>query len=552
MLDNLREGVLKPDIYDPTVNPLYRDMLRHYNVVALPCRVRDPDRKGKVERGVGHAKNTPLKGLRFESLEEAQTYLDHWETRWADTRIHGTTKRQVAAMFAEEKPALQPLPVEPFRYYQYGKRTVNLDGCVEVDAAYYGAPPGWIGRHVQVQWDSHQVRLMDPQTGQLLREHLRQARGRHRIKDEDRPKQTPLTTLQLLSRADKAGAQIGALCRGMHQKDGETAVRRILGVLSLVKKYGAATVEDACGCRPGSRRPRRLPLRAALSGAPPPTVVELAPGRSTDPPAHVVPRLHRRQNQGEQRMNLIELQRALRQLRLGGMAAVLETRLRQAQAEAMAPIDLISCLVSDELTRRSERLLDRRRKQAAFRDPHKTLDNFDFTFNPKMNRSLVFDLATCAFIGKREDALFLGPGGTGKSHLAQAIGQAAIQQNYRVIYRETHVLLEELAEAVVEGKRKQFMESVATVPLLIIDDFGMRKLPLTAAEDLLEIIMRRYERASTLLTSNRPVEDWGKLLGDVAAVTAMLDRILHHGHVLKCGPRSWRTKTATAAAGASQ
>jgi transposase len=246
VLDNLREGVLKPDIYDPTVNPLYRDMLRHYNVVALPCRVRDPDRKGKVERGVGHAKNTPLKGVRFESLEEAQTYLDHWETHWADTRIHGTTKRQVAAMFAAEKPTLQPLPLEPFRYYRYGKRTVNLDGCVEVDAAYYGAPPGWIGRLVQVQWDSHQVRLMDLQTGQLLREHLRQARGRHRIKDEDRPKQTPLTTLQLLTRADKAGAQIGALCRGMHQKDGETAVRRILGVLSLVKKYGTATVEDAC------------------------------------------------------------------------------------------------------------------------------------------------------------------------------------------------------------------------------------------------------------------------------------------------------------------
>ena len=246
VLDNLREGVLKPDIYDPTVNPLYRDMLRHYNVVALPCRVRDPDRKGKVERGVGHAKNTPLKGLRFESLEEAQTYLDHWETRWADTRIHGTTKRQVAAMFAEEKPTLQPLPIEPFRYYQYGRRTVNLDGCVEVDAAYYGAPPGWIGRRVPVQWDSHHVRLMDPHTGQLLREHLLQARGRHRIKDEDRPKQTPPSTLQLLSRADNAGAQIGAVCRSMHQKDGETAVRRILGILSLVKKYGGATVEDAC------------------------------------------------------------------------------------------------------------------------------------------------------------------------------------------------------------------------------------------------------------------------------------------------------------------
>jgi DNA replication protein DnaC len=248
-------------------------------------------------------------------------------------------------------------------------------------------------------------------------------------------------------------------------------------------------------------------------------------------------------------MNLIELQHALRQLRLGGIATVLETRLRQAQTEAMAPIDLISCLVADELTRRGDRLLERRRKQAAFRDPQKTLDHFDFNFNPKMNRSLVFDLATCAFIGKREDALFLGPGGTGKSHLAQAIGQAAIQQGYRVLYREAHVLLDELAEAVVDGARKEYMETLTSVPLLIIDDFGMRKLPLTAAEDLLEIVMRRYERASTLLTSNRPVEDWGKLLGDVAAVTAMLDRILHHGHVLKCGPRSWRTKMAVAPAG---
>jgi DNA replication protein DnaC len=242
-------------------------------------------------------------------------------------------------------------------------------------------------------------------------------------------------------------------------------------------------------------------------------------------------------------MNLIELDRALRQLRLGGMAAVLETRLHQAQTESMAPIDLISSLVSEELVRRSDRLLERRRKQAQFRDSQKTLDNFDFTFNAKMNRSLVFDLATARFIERREDALFLGPPGTGKSHLAQAIGQAAIQQGYRVLYRETHHLLEELAETVIDDTRKQHMELLTTVPLLIIDDLGMRKLPLTVAEDLLEIVMRRYERASTLLTSNRPVEDWGKLLGDAAAITAMLDRLLHHGHVLKCGPRSWRTKT---------
>src|SRR3979409_509538 len=179
-------------------------------------------------------------------------------------------------------------------------------------------------------------------------------------------------------------------------------------------------------------------------------------------------------------MNVIELERALRQLRLGGIAAVLETRLHQAQVEAMAPIDLISCLVSDELTRRTDRLLERRRKQARFRDPDRTLDNFDFSFNPKMNRSMVFDLATGAFIDRREDALFLGPGGTGKSHLAQAIGQAAILQGHKVLYRQTHILLGEVCEATLEGKRKQYMESISSVALLIIDDFGMRKLPQTA------------------------------------------------------------------------
>ena len=536
VLDNLREGVLKPDIYDPTLNPLYRDVLQHYGAVALPCRVRDPDRKGKVESGVGHAQKTPLKGLRFESLEEAQAYLDHWEERWADTRIHGTTKRQVAAMFAEERPALLPLPVEPFRYYHYGERTVHLDGCVEVEAAYYGAPPGWIGRRVQVQWNASHVRLIDPLTGQLLREHLRQQRGRHRIQEQDRPTRTPLTTQQLLRRAEKAGPHIGALCQAMHRNHGEAAVRRILGVLSLTKKYGVASTDEACALaleigacdyhfvRRYLERNPQLPLSLRQVD---PLIRQLTLYRDL---------IENRTHHGEPIMNLIELERALRQLRLGGMAAVLETRLRQAQAEAMAPIDLIACLVSDELTRRTDRLLERRRKQAGFRDPDRTLDNFDFTFNPKMNRSLVFDLATGAFINKREDALFLGPGGTGKSHLAQAIGQAAIQQGYKVLYRETHVLLDELAEAVADGTRKEYMESVATVPLLIIDDFGMRKLPHTAAEDLLEIIMRRYERFSTLLTSNRPVEDWGKLLGDVAAVSAMLDRLLHHGHVLKCGP----------------
>ena len=241
-------------------------------------------------------------------------------------------------------------------------------------------------------------------------------------------------------------------------------------------------------------------------------------------------------------MNLIELQRALRQLRLSGLAAGLELRLLQAQTEKLAPIDFLSTLVGDELLRRQDRLLARRVKQAGFRDVGKTLDTFDFEFNKKMNRRLVFELATGRFITQHEDGLFLGPPGTGKSHLAQALGVAVIQQGHRVLYREAHTLVDELADAQVDGSRKTYLAQLTAVPLLIIDDLGMKKLPHTAAEDLLEIVMRRYERASTLITSNRPVEDWGKLLSDTAAVTALLDRVLHHAHVLTCGPRSWRTR----------
>jgi transposase len=218
VLDNLKEGVVTPDIYDPTLNPLFKDVLAHYSVIAMPCRIKDPDRKGKVESGVGHAQKTPLKGRRFESFEEAQTYLDNWELRWADTRIHGTTKRQVAAMFAEEKPALLPLPIEPFRYYQYGERVVHLDGCVEVEAAYYGVPPGWIGRLVNVQWDHLRVRIVDPATHQLLREHVRQQRGRHRIHPDDNPKRVAQSTAQLLARAARVGTHVGTFCNEIYPK----------------------------------------------------------------------------------------------------------------------------------------------------------------------------------------------------------------------------------------------------------------------------------------------------------------------------------------------
>jgi len=246
VLDNLKEGVIKPDVYDPELNPLYRDMLAHYGVVAIPARVRHPDRKGKVERAVGHAQGTPLQGMRFETLDDAQAHLDQWSERWADTRIHGTTKRQVAAMFCEEKPSLKALPLEPFRYYRHGARVVHLDGCVEVEAAYYSLPPGWIGKRVTVQWNHTWVRILDPHSGELVREHRTKPRGWRTVHPSDRPPKTPIGTLRLLSRANSAGASIGLLCEEIHRRNGQAGVRRIQGVLSLAKKHGVKVTEDAC------------------------------------------------------------------------------------------------------------------------------------------------------------------------------------------------------------------------------------------------------------------------------------------------------------------
>lgn len=244
--DNLKEGVLKPDIYEPALNPLYRDVLKHYGVIAVPCRVCHPNRKGKVESSIGHTQRTPLKGMRFESFDIAQTYLDNWDAKWADTRIHGTTKRQVAAMFAEEKPHLLPLPLEPFRYYRFGRRGVHLDGHLEVEGAYYSVPPGHIGKRLFVQWDELYVRILEPSTGLLLREHVRQRKGSFRTRREDRPANVPPSTLELLSRAERAGKSIGELCAEIHRREGETGVRRMLGVFRLTRNFGQVQVEDAC------------------------------------------------------------------------------------------------------------------------------------------------------------------------------------------------------------------------------------------------------------------------------------------------------------------
>jgi DNA replication protein DnaC len=234
-----------------------------------------------------------------------------------------------------------------------------------------------------------------------------------------------------------------------------------------------------------------------------------------------------------------ELDRALRQLRLSGMAETLTVRSQQARADTLGPLDFLGLLVHDELQRRRDRLIERRIKEAAFRD-RRTLDTFNWSFNTGFDRALIFELATGRFIEQHEDVLLLGNAGVGKSHLAQAIAMSAIHAGFRVLYREAHHLFEELVLASALDGRSGLIASLTDVPLLILDDIGMRRLPATAAEDLLEIIMRRYERASTIVTSNRPLEDWPQIFGDTPAVAAFLDRLMHHSHLIEIRGKSYR------------
>ena len=246
-LDNLKEGVLRPDVYDPQLNALYAKMLEHYGVIALPCRPYAPDLKGKVESEIGYTQKTALNGRRFESLEEQNAHLERWGERWAMTRIHGTTKRQVRVMFEEERPFLQPLPPVRFEYYRICERTVHFDAHIEVDGAYYSAPPRYVGRKVPVHVGRLWLRVVDPTTQQCIREHpIALYRGQRRTNDADRPKQTPIKVEQLAARIGGAGPGCRAFADMLIEQRGAVALRALYGMLDLLRRYEAAAVDGAC------------------------------------------------------------------------------------------------------------------------------------------------------------------------------------------------------------------------------------------------------------------------------------------------------------------
>lgn len=285
VLDNLKEGVIRPDIYEPVLNAVYSAMLDHYGVVADPARVRDPNRKGTVESAIQHTQGTALKGRKFETIEEQNEFLMRWEERWAAPRIHGRTRRQVEEMYQEERPHLKRLPLTSMRYFTQETRTIWGDGCIQVGQSYYGSNPLPVGMQVIVRLYELEIEILHPKTLEVVRRHTRRSRkGQYSLETRDRIFNPSRDTSRLLEQAHKIGPFTEKLCARFFQKQGRLASRSIQGIVALARRFDSARIEEACEWALGRGVQSSRPVRLRLE-QPPLAVAALAAASEPEPSA---------------------------------------------------------------------------------------------------------------------------------------------------------------------------------------------------------------------------------------------------------------------------
>jgi transposase len=285
VLDNLKEGVAKPDLYEPQLNPVYAATLAHYGVVADPARIHDPNRKGAVENAIGHTQATALKGRRFESIEEQNTFLEHWETRWAASRIHGAERRQVQAMFEEERPHLQPLPPLGMQYFTESQRTVCDDSCIRVDHSSYAARPAAIGSRVLVRRFERTIEIRDLATQALLRTHVRVERpGSVVLPEAERLFNPSRETRRILKQASAIGADAERICQQLFDLQGRVGQRQLWGIVGLANRYPRRLINRACAMALAEGAPSYRHVKALTE-----RLVDAALARIDDPGTESVP-----------------------------------------------------------------------------------------------------------------------------------------------------------------------------------------------------------------------------------------------------------------------